>query len=131
MAPELQVGSTGLGLEVQKLFANYLTQQNKHDFAAVRRYYSKKLARALPEEKDAENHETTFLFNAKIISLARVPEGLSVRMIFAVLFSPTSQGAGGQTCNRLDLRYRVVRERGQLKIDSATTQVEAQSCDTE
>jgi hypothetical protein len=52
-------------------------------------------------------------------------------MTFAVLFSPTSEGSSGQTCNRLDLRYRVVRERGQLKIDSATTQVEAQSCDTE
>ena len=46
-APELQVASTPLAAEAQRLLAGYFTLQNRHDFQAVQSLYSEKLARSL------------------------------------------------------------------------------------
>ncbi len=44
---------------------------------------------------------------------------VNVRMSLIALFASTAHQASGQTCNRLDTRYRLVRENGRLVIDSA------------
>jgi hypothetical protein len=48
---------------------------------------------------------------------------------YSVLFSPNSTGAFGQTCNRLDNRYRLVRENGKLLVDRAVGVQAPQPCD--
>jgi hypothetical protein len=131
MVPELLVASTPLAVESQKTLGNYLTLENRHDFAALsQQVYSKRLARVYPEEKDSDSHETSYFFGAKITEVTRFQtDGANVRMTYVVLFSPNANGAKGQTCNRLDVRYRLVRESGQLRLDQGTSVTAAQSCD--
>ncbi|WBQ07560.1 trypsin-like peptidase domain-containing protein [Kribbella sp. CA-293567] len=129
IVPELTVANTPLAGEVQKLLGDYLTMTNRHDFAALRTLYSAQLAKNLPEARDREHHQTSYLFGARIIEVTETGEYVNARMTFTVLFSPNSTGAQGQTCNRLDNRYRLVRERGKLLVDTATAVQRARGCD--
>ncbi|TCO21303.1 trypsin-like peptidase [Kribbella steppae] len=133
VVPELLVASTPLAVESQKLLGSYLTLLNRHDFAGLRQQvYSRRLLRAYSEEKDRSSHETSYFFGAKITEVTRYAvDGANVRMTFTVLFSPNANGAQGQTCNRLDLRYRLVRDSGQLRLDQGTSVATAQSCDAD
>jgi hypothetical protein len=133
MVPDLLVASTPLAVESQKLLGTYLTLLNRHDFAGLRQQvYSKRLTRALSEEKDRNRHQTSYFFGAKVTEVSRyATDGANVRMAFVVLFSPNANGAAGQTCNRLDLRYRLVREGGRLRLDLSTSVTDPQSCDTD
>jgi hypothetical protein len=131
--PELLVASTPLAVESQKLLGNYLTLLNRHDFAGLRQQvYSRRLLRGYSEDKDRRSHETSYFFGAKITEVTRYAvDGANVRMTFTVLFSPNANGAKGQTCNRLDLRYRLVRDDGRLRLDQGTSVADAQSCDAD
>lgn len=130
IVPELLVARTDLAIETQRLLGMYLTLLNRHDFAGLRELYSKRLAAALPEEKDRDSHQTSYFFGARIIEVSRHGDGANVRMTLTVLFSPNANGARGQTCNRLDYRYRIVRQ-GTLRVDQVTAVAPVQSCDTD
>lgn len=129
IVPELAVANTPVAGEAQKLLGNYLTATNKHDFAAVQQYYSKALARHLTEKRDRDNHQTSYLFGARIIEVTQPGAEVNARMTYTALFSPNSPGAQGQTCHRLDKRYRLVRENGRLVIDSAPAVQPLRACD--
>jgi hypothetical protein len=131
--PDLLVASTPLAVESQKLLGNYLTLLNRHDFAGLRQQvYTKRLAKAYPESKDRDSHQTSYFFGARVTEVTRYQtDGANARMTFTVLFSPNARGAAGQTCNRLDLRYRLIRENGQLRLDQGVSVADAQSCDTD
>jgi hypothetical protein len=129
IVPELAVANTPLAGEVQKLLGDYLTITNRHDFVAIRAYYSKQLAKALTVERDRKNHQTSYLFGARITEVTQTGEVVNARMTFTALFSPNANGAGGQTCNRIDNRYRLVRENGKLVVDNATGLQDPRSCD--
>ncbi len=133
MIPELLVASTPLAVESQKLLGNYLTLMNRHDFAGLRQQvYSERLLRGYSEDRDRSSHQTSYFFGARMTEVTRyATDGANVRMTFTVLFSPNANGAKGQTCNRLDLRYRLVRDRGQLRLDQGTSVAAAQSCDAD
>ncbi|MEU4608739.1 serine protease [Kribbella sp. NPDC023972] len=133
MLPDLLVASTPLAVESQKLLGNYLTLLNRHDFAGLRQQvYSKRLIGAYPEERDRNKHQTSYFFEAKITEVTRDGvDGANVRMTFVVLFSPNAAGAKGETCNRLDVRYLLVRNGGQLRLDQGNSVTDAQSCDTD
>ncbi|MFI7064812.1 serine protease [Kribbella sp. NPDC050124] len=134
MLPELLVAATPLALESQKALGNYLTLENKHDFAALQQQvYSKAMTRGYSEKRDRDNHETSYFFDAKISEVTRFDDdGANVRMTFNILFSPNARGAKGGTCNQLDLRYQLVRERGQLRLlGPAQTAGQTRSCDTD
>ncbi|WP_460664966.1 S1 family peptidase [Kribbella swartbergensis] len=133
MVPDLLVASTPLAVESQKLLGTYLTLLNRHDFAGLRQQvYSRRLIRAYPEEKDRDRHQTSYFFGARVTEVSRHgTAGANVRMAFTVLFSPNANGAQGQTCNRLDVRYQLVRESGRLRLDLGTSVTDPQSCDTD
>ncbi|WP_433160261.1 S1 family peptidase [Kribbella sp. CA-247076] len=130
--PELLVASTPLALEAQKQLGTYLTLENRHDFEALRPVYSQSLGRRLPLERDRDNHQTSYFFNSRITEVSPTPSGgVNVRMMFAVLFSPNASGAAGHACNLLDLRYVLVREKGQLRMDGSTEMSPVRSCDSD
>ncbi|WP_233712272.1 trypsin-like peptidase domain-containing protein [Kribbella turkmenica] len=130
--PELLVASTPLALEAQKLLGTYLTLENRHDFEALRPVYSKSFGKRLTLERDRNNHQTSYFFNARITEVTRAGEdGVNVRMTYAVLFSPNASGADGQACNRRDLRYLLVREGGQLRMHGSKEMQPVQSCDAD
>jgi hypothetical protein len=132
IVPELQVASTPLAVDAQKLLGTYLTLENRHDFEGLQALYSKRLAKTLTVDRDRESHQTSYFFGGKLVEVTRSGvDGANARMTFTVLFSPNAKGSGGRPCNRLDLRYRLIRERGKLVIDQATSMVPAQSCDTD
>ena len=132
MTPDLMVANTALAGESLAVLKSYLTSMNKHDFRGIRAFYSERLASNMTEQQDLERHETSFMFGARIIEVTRYgTSGANVRMTFTVLFSPNSNGAAGQTCNRLDNRYRLVREDGRLRADTSRQVSNPQSCDTD
>ncbi|WP_350274557.1 serine protease [Kribbella sp. HUAS MG21] len=129
IAPVLQVAGTPLAKEVQRLLANYLTLQNRHDFGKVRAFYSPRFAGALTEEQDRNKHLTSYFFSPRLTDLA--PDGSSARMAYNVMYAPTAAGAGGQNCSRLDTTFYLVRSRGQLVIDRTVKASDAVACDTD
>ncbi|MGW1339862.1 S1 family peptidase [Kribbella sp. NPDC002412] len=133
MLPELLVAATPLAVESQKALGNYLTLENRHDFPALQeQVYSEAMARGYSENRDRENHQTSYFFGAKIIEVTRFgPDGANVRLTFNVLFSPNAKGANGGTCNQLDVRYRLVREGGRLRLGGGKEVVPARSCDSD
>jgi hypothetical protein len=131
IVPELQVANTPLAVEAQTVLGSYLSLENRHDFAALQAVYSQRLAKTITPTKDAQNHETSYFFGAKINEVSRNGvDGANARMTFTVLFSPNATGAKGLSCNRLDLRYRLVRQGGKLVIDQTVLMAQA-SCDTD
>lgn len=132
VAPELQVGNTQLAAEVLKLLSNYLTLENRREFPALQALYSDQLAKTITQAQDRRSHQTTYFFAPKLTEVSPYNvTGAYARMTFNALFSPTARGADGRNCNRLDYRYRLVREGGKLVIDTATTMTPALSCDTD
>lgn len=132
IVPELQVASTPLAVDAQKLLGTYLTLENRHDFEGLQALYSKRLAKTLTVDRDRESHQTSYFFGGKLVEVTRSGvDGANARMTFTALFSPNAKGSGGRPCNRLDLRYRLIRESGKLVIDQASSMVPAQSCDTD
>ncbi|HET6989563.1 MAG TPA: trypsin-like peptidase domain-containing protein, partial [Kribbella sp.] len=71
VAPELQVASTPLAVEAQRLLASFYTLMNRHDFEAVQPLYSKRLARSLTAAQDRRGHQTTYFFLPKVTELTR------------------------------------------------------------
>ncbi|GAA1574355.1 hypothetical protein GCM10009789_29790 [Kribbella sancticallisti] len=131
ITPELLVANTPLAGEAQSVLGNYLTTMNKHDFGAVREFYTPRLAKHLSEARDRASHQTFFGFGARIVEVSQSGNYVNARMTFTVLFSPNSNGALGKSCNRLDNRYRLLRVNGKLLLDQATSVTQAQSCDTD
>ena len=132
IVPELQVARTPLSLEVQRLLGSFLTLENRHDFEAVQALYSKRLARSLTVTRDRQGHQTSYFFGAKVTEVNRsAKNGAFARVSLNVLFSPIATGASGQTCNRLDYRYELVRQGGKLVIDRAVPMSKSQACESE
>ncbi|HEY3558144.1 MAG TPA: trypsin-like peptidase domain-containing protein [Kribbella sp.] len=133
IAPVLQVARTPLAVEVQKLMASYLTLENKRDFAALQGLYSRQLAKSLTEARDAHSHQTTYFFGPKLTEVSATADGGAyARITFNALFSPTAKGAEGRNCNRLDYRYRLVREGGKLVIETVKAMINPPvSCDSD
>ncbi|MEU4195841.1 serine protease [Kribbella sp. NPDC026611] len=133
IAPELQVARTPLGVEVQKLFASYLTLENKRDFRSVQALYSPRLAKTLTVTRDAHSHATTYFFGPKLTEVSPSADGGAyARLTFNALFSPTASGADGRNCNRLDYRYHLIRQAGKLVLDEAKSMTNPPaSCDTD
>jgi hypothetical protein len=132
VVPELQVGRTQLASEVQKLFGDYLTLENKRDFPALQALYSQQLAKKYTVTKDQTSHQTTYFFAPKISEVSSDGEGGAyARMAFNALFSPTASGADGRNCNHLDYRYHAIRDGGKLLIDTAVTMSPSVACDSE
>jgi len=131
VVPELQVGSTPLAVQAQKLLADYLTLENKRDFPALQALYSKRLKKTLTESRDRHSHQTSYFFGAKITEVSRDGDGAYARLAFNVLFAPTATGADGRVCNQLDQRYHLIREGGTLVIDQAKPMATPLSCDSE
>jgi trypsin-like peptidase len=129
IVPELTVANTPLAGEVQTLIGAYMTTTNRHDFDGLRALYSSRLTKSLSEEQDRAHHQTSFLFDPRIIEVTQVGETVNARVTYSVLFSPNSVGALGQTCNRLDNRYQLVREKGRLLVDRAVAVRDPQPCD--
>jgi hypothetical protein len=132
IAPELQVARTPLAVEVQQLFANYLTLENRRDFVGVRKFYSVQHAKSLPLPLDATGHRTTYFFGPKLSEVSSDSQGGTyARVTFNALFSPVATGAGGRVCQRLDYRYRLVRQRGALVIDSSVSMAQPPNCEAD
>ena len=133
IAPELLVANTALAAEVQKLFGNYLTLENRRNFPALQALYSEQLARSITPVSDRRSHRTTYFFGPKITEVSRyAKDGAYARITFNALFSPVTTGADGRRCNRLDNRYRLVREGGRLVIDTAVSMEKPpRSCEAE
>src|SRR3954447_21974046 len=132
IVPELQVARTPLALEAQKLLGNYLTLENRRDFPAVQPLYSEKFKKSYDVARDRRSHKTTYFFAPELTEVSPSADGGAfARMTVNALFSPTAVGADGLNCNRLDYRYRLVREGGKLVIDAAKKMVDNQSCDSE
>jgi hypothetical protein len=130
--PDLSVANTPLAGEVQQVLGDYLDALNRHDYLAMQATYSAQLAANGTEKDFANTHGTSYAFDATITDVAAgAADGATARMTFTVLFSPKSTGANGQTCSRLDLRYRLVREQDRLRIDQAASMATDQSCDTD
>ncbi|WP_328326549.1 serine protease [Kribbella sp. NBC_00382] len=129
IVPELTVANTPLAGEVQTLIGAFMTTTNRHDFVGLRALYSTRLAKNLTEEEDRQHHQTSYLFGPRIIEVTQVGETVNARVTYSVLFSPNSAGALGQTCNRLDNRYQLVREKGRLLVDRAVAVRDPQPCD--
>ncbi|MFB6724401.1 serine protease [Kribbella sp. NPDC056345] len=131
VTPKLQVAPTSLATDAQKMLANYLTLQNRHDFAGVRAYYSQRLAKALSVAQDRLSHQTTYFFDPAITEVTQNPDGsVNVRMSYSVLFAPTAHQSGGQTCNRLDMRYKLERTGQVLRLDQSKPMTAARPCDS-
>ena len=128
IAPLLQVANTPLAIEVQTLLANYLTLENRQDFAALRPLYSPRFAQSLSEEQDRSKHKTSYFFSPKLTDLAA--DGSYARMSYNVLFAPTATGADGQNCSRLDTKFQLVRSKGKLVIDRTSPMSPAVACDS-
>ncbi|GAA1570448.1 hypothetical protein GCM10009742_11060 [Kribbella karoonensis] len=128
VVPVMQVANTPQAAEVRQLFGNYLTLLNRQDFAGLQALYSKKLARSLTVERDRQSHLTSYFFNPRLTDVTA--DGYA-RLSFNVLFAPTAKGAEGGSCNRLDIRYKLARERGKLVIDEAKAMKAPVSCDTD
>jgi hypothetical protein len=132
LAPELMVARTALAIEVQKLFAGYLTLENKRDFPALQALYSTRLAKTLDVDRDRRSHLTSYFFNPRLTEISAATDGAYARLSFNALFSPTASGAEGRNCNRLDYRYHLVREAGKLTIDEAKSMTNPPtSCDSD
>jgi hypothetical protein len=130
--PVLTVPATALATEIQQLFTSYLKALNQHDFLAMQDTYSRDLASNSPKEAFDKAHGTSYAFGPVISEVGGSGRTTATaRMTFAVLFSPQSTGAKGKACARLDLRYRLVREQGRLRIDSAVNVTSNQSCDSD
>jgi hypothetical protein len=130
--PDLSVANTPLAGEVQQLLGAYLDALNRHDYLAMQATYSDRLTANDNERAFAQAHGTSYAFGPAITEVtAAGTNGATARMRFTVLFSPKSTGSKGQTCSRLDLRYRLVREQGRLQIDQASSMASDQSCDTD
>ncbi|MFF0270706.1 trypsin-like peptidase domain-containing protein [Kribbella sp. NPDC004536] len=127
VAPELQVAKTPLAQEVQAMLGNYLTLQNRHQFDQVQALYSPQLAKSLTPARDRTSRGTAYFFNPRITALA--PDGSYARMSYDVLFSPTANGAGGGTCNRLDNRFELVRVGGKLVINRSVKAADIVACE--
>jgi hypothetical protein len=131
ITPALQVAKTPLAVEAQAMLGGYLTTMNQHEFGKIREFYTKRLAGALTEERDRVSHQTFYGFGAKITEVTQSGAVVNVRMTFTALFSSNSRGAQGRTCSRLDNRYRLIRQAGELRLDEAKTVTPAQGCDTD
>lgn len=132
--PDLAVANTPLAGEVQQALGAYLDALNKHDFVAMHDTYSRRLAGSSTVEADVQKHGTSFAFDAVITEVSQISnsnDAVDARMTFTVLFSKNNAGAKGQTCSRLDLRYRMVREQESLRIDKAVGLTQNPSCDTD
>jgi hypothetical protein len=129
IVPALQVAGTPLNVEVQRLFGNYVTLENQQDFRGLQSLYSARFAKGMTEERDLHNHKTSYFFNPEITDVA--PDGSYARMSYDILFAPTATGAGGQNCNRLDVRFQLVRVNGKLLIDRTVPMTTPVSCDTD
>jgi hypothetical protein len=131
--PDLSVANTPLAGEVQQTLGAYLDALNKHDFVAMGKTYSDRLAKTGSPAVDAQKHATSYAFDAVIteVSAAGGDNNANARMTFTVLFSPRNVGAGGQYCARFDLRYTLIREQQRLRIDNAVSMSSDQSCDTD
>ncbi|MDX3002366.1 serine protease [Kribbella solani] len=130
VAPELQVARTGLATEAQRLLGNYLTLENQHDFASLQSLYSDRLAKTLTEARDRQSHQTSYFFGPNLTEVSADGDGAYARLAYNVLFSPTAAGASGRTCNRLDVRYKLVRADGKLVIDEARQMTDPVACDS-
>jgi S1-C subfamily serine protease len=131
IAPELQVAGTPLATEAKRLLGNYLTLENQHDFTALQALYTEQLAKTLTPERDRQSHQTAYFFNPKLTEVSSDgADGAYARMAYNVLFSPTAHGASGQTCNRIDVRYRLTRVGGKLLVDQAKQMTDPVSCDS-
>ncbi|WP_329479788.1 serine protease [Kribbella sp. NBC_01484] len=132
VVPELQVASTPLAAEAQRLLAGYFTLQNRHDFQAVQSLYSEKLARSLDVERDSKGHQTSYFFIPKVTDVTPTEtDGAAARVSLNVLFSPRAKGAEGEACRRLDYKYDLVREGGKLVIDDVDPMSPMRGCDAE
>ncbi|MFK4089075.1 serine protease [Kribbella sp. NPDC020789] len=128
--PKLQVAATAVATQAQKLLANYLVLQNRHDFAGVRKFYSPRLLGSLSTEQDRISHQTTYFFDPKITEVTQNADGsVNVRMSLVALFASTAHKADGQTCNRLDTRYKLVRSGSTLLLDQSKPQTSPTPCD--
>ena len=120
IVPELLVAAHRWRSRCRSLLGNYLTLENQHDFdGSCSSCYSKRLAERLSNEtQDRRSHQTTYFFERQddrgdSDADRRVRPDDVHRAVLAEL-PPAPKG---QTCNRLDVRYRLVREGGQLVID--------------
>jgi hypothetical protein len=130
--PALTVAASPLASEIQQLFGSYLKALNQHDFLAMQDTYSRQFAADSTQEAFDKSHGTSYAFGPVISEIGGTGQTrATARMTFAVLFSPQSSGAKGTTCVRLDLRYKLVREQGRLRIDAATNVSSNQSCDSD
>jgi hypothetical protein len=129
VVPALQVAATPLNVEVQTLFGNYVTLENQQDFRSLQALYSVRFAKGMTPERDLNNHKTSYFFNPKITDVA--PDGSYARVSYNILFAPTATGADGQNCNRLDVRFQLVRVSGKLLIDRTVPMTSPVSCDAD
>jgi hypothetical protein len=130
--PALAVAGSPLASEIQLLFGSYFKALNQHDFLAMQDTYSREFAADSTKEAFDKSHGTSYAFGPVISEIGGTGEtNATARMTFAVLFSAQSSGAKGMTCVRLDLRYKLVREQGRLRIDAATNVSSNQSCDSD
>ncbi|MFI5733893.1 serine protease [Kribbella sp. NPDC051587] len=130
MTPVLQVAATPLALQAQRTLTNYLTLQNRHDFAGVRKYYTPRLAKALPMDTDRRAHLTTYFFGAVITEITQSAGGVNVRINYVTLFSSDAHGAEGKNCNRLDQRYRLLPSGNALLVDGSSQVTSPVPCDS-
>lgn len=127
----LDVAASPLAIETQRLFTSYFKALNQHDFLAMQDTYTREFAADSTEADFDKQHGTSYAFGPVITEVGGTGDPkATARLTFTVLFSPESTGAKGTTCSRLDLRYKLVREQGRLRIDSATSVASNQSCDT-
>lgn len=130
VVPELQVASTPLAVEAQRMLGDYLTLENRHDFTALQAVYSKYRKKSMSPTRDRDSHQTSYFFDPKITGVSAYgADGAYARMTFNVLFSPDVKGAGGLNCRRFDQRYRLVREGGKLVMDGVEMVLPGQACD--
>jgi hypothetical protein len=132
LVPTLAVANTPLAGEVNQTLTAYLNALNKHDFVAMRTTYTKELSATNDLAADTARHKTSYAFGATITQVTPSGNtGAFARMSFTVLYSGEGEGARGQSCSRLDIRYFLVRGDGRMRIRALEAMPGNQSCDTD
>lgn len=118
LTPALVTYPTELGKEVQVTMAIYLNAVNRHEFQLARSMYAAPLKQRDTLAELIEAQRTSYWFGARIVRVDATEDGGAVVVMrFTVVHAADSGGpVDGESCTRWNLAYRLVREKGKLRI---------------
>jgi len=118
VVPRLDGPTGALAEEVQELLGTFLTAVNRHDGQAVLDATTGRLADRSPREYE-EQYRNEANFGAVIRSVQQDGDGAQAVMTFTVLQAPRKDIP--YRCLRYAVRYFLVRDNGELRVEWVTT----------